>query len=200
MENSVSAFSARGTRCIPDVWRSSQAAFHHHIRIRAVKGIKSPLPILPQDRLLCFHRSKVHHGTLCKPVFWRPCSLEAGSSPGYQCLSFTLHTGRCSGPSGTAEFLPASISQPRSIGTRAIYHSEQVTREGSTQRWSSRAAGEANTLEHSCARSRLLCKGTFPWQVLNLIVKFTIWKREYLYMSIHKNPGCLLLSLMPLIN
>lgn len=119
---------------------------------------------------------------------WRPCSLETGSSSGYQCLSFTLHMGKCSGPSGTAEFLPASICQPRSTGTWAIYWSEQFTREGSTQRWRSRAAGEVNTLEHSCARSQLLCKGTLQWQVLNVMVKLTIWKREYLLHEYSQEP------------
>lgn len=141
-------------------------------------------------------------GTLCTPVLcgWSPCSLETGSSPGYQCLSLTLHTGRCSGPSGTAEFLPASISQPRSTGTWAIYQSEQFTRGGSARGWSSRAAGEVNAFEHSCARSQLLWKGTLQWQVLNLMVKLTIWKRKYLYLSTHMNPCCLSLFLMSLIN
>lgn len=137
-----------------------------------------------------------HSANRCSgdPAVWRQ-ALPLGTS-----VYHSLCTqGDAQAPLGQLSF-SQHPSQPRSIGTRAIYHSEQVTREGSTQRWSSRAAGEANTLEHSCARSQLLCKGTFPWQVLNLIVKFTIWKREYLYMSIHKNPGCLLLSLMPLIN
>lgn len=159
--------------------------------------MKNPLPIYHR-----FHSSQVYQGTLCKPVFhgWRPCSLETGSSPGYQCLSFTLPTGRCSGPSGTVEFLPASISQPMSIGTWAIYWSEQFTREGSTQGWSSRAVGEVKTLEHSCARSWLLYKGTLQRQVLNLMVKLIIWKREYHYVRILKNPWCFLLFLIPLIN
>lgn len=142
----------------PALWRSSQAASHYHIRTRPGWGIKNPLPTLPP---ISFHRSKAYNGTLWKPVShgWRPFSLESSSSPGYQCSLFTLHTGRHSGPSRGTECLPASISQTISRGTWAIYRSEQSTREGSTWRWSTRAASGVNTLDHSCASSRLALLG-----------------------------------------
>lgn len=111
---------------ISDPWRISQAVSHHHTRIRPVKGIKNPLPLLP-----LFSQEQVSHSTLCKQrcvagdlAVWRQalplgtsvyhshCTWGNAQGPLGQ-LSFSQHSSVSPGPQRHELFIDLNSSQGR---------------------------------------------------------------------------------------